>query len=483
MAKVLAFDFGASSGRAIKGVYEKGCLCYQEVHRFENTPIKKEGFLCWNFESLLNEVHSAIQKAGQVDSLAFDTWGVDFGLLDEKGELLFPPIHYRDERTAGMTQKAEKVMASGELYRLTGIQVMDINSLFQILALKEKQPHIWAKVHKLLFMPDLFAYALCGKMNCEGTIASTSQMLNPNTKTWSKEVLAAYDIPQSLFAPLVGSGTILGEYKGIKVMAVAGHDTQCAVAAMPINENEKQAQNPQGQAAFLSCGTWSLLGAELDEPILTQQSNALGLSNEQGANGKINYLKNIIGLWLIQESRRQWKKQGMNYSYDELVTLALEAPALQSFIDPDAPAFATPGDMPQRIQEYCRKTNQPVPQSVGEITRCIYQSLALKYRLALRQIEKATGRAFSTLHILGGGSQATLLCQMTADSLGIPVIAGPVEATALGNMVLQLIGLGEIKNINEGRRLIAQSEKVVRYTPKETRLWSAAFEKFQQLNL
>ncbi|MEG2394940.1 MAG: FGGY family carbohydrate kinase, partial [Ruthenibacterium sp.] len=330
MSKVLAFDFGASSGRAILATYENGALSYEEIHRFENNPREKDGHFCWDFDALFAEVKTGIAKAGAFDSIGFDTWGVDFGLLDKDGKLLCDPVHYRDARTQGMTQKAAAVMDATTLYAKTGNQIMNINSLFQLLAFKEQQPELLGKAKTLLFMPDLFSYMLSGAPVCEQSIASTSQMLDLTTGKWSTEVLHAFDLPAELLLPPVKSGTVTGTLNGAKMVAVAGHDTQCAVAAVPTQSTD---------VAFLSCGTWSLLGTELDRPVLTEQSAALGLSNELGANGKINYLKNIIGLWLIQESRRAWRKKGEEYSYADLERLALAAPALQCFIDPDAPEF------------------------------------------------------------------------------------------------------------------------------------------------
>ena len=466
MKRVLAFDFGASSGRAILAEYQDGRLTYKEVHRFENCPREKDGHFRWDFADLMANVRLGIEKAGPFDSIGFDTWGVDFGLLDEQGQLLGGPVHYRDSRTEGMVEKALQTMPADALYAATGSQIMGINTLFQLLAAKESDPETWGKAKRLLFMPDLFAHALCGSDACETTIASTSQMLDANTRNWSKEVLDAFAIPESLFAPRVDSGAVVGEYKGAKVIAVAGHDTQCAVAAMPA---------PEENAAFLSCGTWSLLGCELDAPVLTEQSRLLALSNEQGANGKVNYLKNIIGLWLIQERRRQWRREGQEYSYADLEKLALEAEPLRSFIDPDSPEFTPPGDIPGRVQEFCRRTGQPVPETVGQIMRCIYESLALKYRFALDQLSQATGKTFGSLHILGGGTKDGLLCRMTADCTGIPVIAGPVEATALGNILIQLVALGEVKDMEEGRALIAATEPVKHFAPGDTAPWDKAY--------
>ncbi|MEG1872808.1 MAG: FGGY-family carbohydrate kinase, partial [Ruthenibacterium sp.] len=344
--------------------------------------------------------------------------------------------------------------------------------LFQLLAFKEQQPELLGKAKTLLFMPDLFSYMLSGAPVCEQSIASTSQMLDLTTGKWSTEVLHAFDLPAELLLPPVKSGTVTGTLNGAKMVAVAGHDTQCAVAAVPTQSTD---------VAFLSCGTWSLLGTELDRPVLTEQSAALGLSNELGANGKINYLKNIIGLWLIQESRRAWRKKGEEYSYADLERLALAAPALQCFIDPDAPEFAPPGDIPARVQEFCRKTGQQVPQSVGEIMRCIYESLALKYRFAIEQLQTVTGKHFTALHVLGGGTKDGLLCQMSANSTGLPVVAGPIEATALGNIVIQLVALGELADIAAGRALIAATETLKHYAPAETDAWNKAYEAYKTI--
>lgn len=470
MSRVLAFDFGASSGRAILGEFNGKSLSCREVHRFENSPREKDGHLRWDFADLLENVRLGVRKAGAFDSLAFDTWGVDFGLLGEDGRLLEDPVHYRDQRTAGQVEKALTLLPGDRLYGETGTQILNINTLYQLLALREQDPQLWGKARRLLFMPDLFAWALCGAQACETTIASTSQLLDPRSKAWSRPVLEAFQIPEGLFAPLVPSGSVIGEYQGAKVIAAAGHDTQCAVAALPA---------PGQGAAFLSCGTWSLLGCELEAPVLTPQSRALGLSNEAGANGKVNYLKNIIGLWLIQESRRQWRREGQEYSYADLERLALEAPPLRSFIDPDAPEFAPPGDIPGRVRAFCRRTGQPVPETVGQVMRCIYESLALKYRFALEQLTAATGRGFSALHVLGGGAKDGLLCRMTAACAGIPVIAGPVEATALGNILLQLVALGDLESLEQGRELIARTEAVTRYEPQGREAWDKSYPAYQ----
>lgn len=468
--KVLAFDFGASSGRAILASYEDGTFSYREIHRFENIPHEENGRLCWDFDTLLAEVRNGIDKAGVFDSIGFDTWGVDFGLLDKNGRILANPVHYRDSRTDGVVEQALKIMDAKSMYGKTGTQIIFFNTLIQLIALKEQQPELLKEAKTLLFMPDLFSYAMSGMPACERSIASTSQMLDPETGSWRRDVLEAFKIPAEILLEPVKSGTVTGRMpNGAKVIAVAGHDTQCASAAVPTCDRN---------VAFLSCGTWSLLGTELDRPILSEKSMRLGLSNELGANGRVNYLKNIIGLWLIQESRRAWRKKGEEYSYADLERLALEAEPFRSFIDPDAPEFSPPGDIPGRVQAFCQRTNQKVPQTVGEIMRCIYESLALKYRYAVGQLRDVTGKPFSALHILGGGTKDRLLCQMSANSTGLPVVAGPVEATALGNIVIQLVALGKLAGIDDGRALIAKTETLKHYAPADTGLWDKAYETF-----
>ena len=464
MKKVLAFDFGASTGRAIKATYENESIVIEEIHRFENTPKMVDGHICHDVDMILAEIKTAIDKAGEIDSLAFDTWGVDYGLLDKDGNLIHLPFHYRDERTSNALTVAFEKIDADELYKETSNQIMNINTLFQLIC----DENI-GKADKLLFMPDLFAYFLTGNKVCEMSIASTSQMLNMKNREWSKKVLDTFGLKKDLFAPLVNSATINGTYKGIPVISVAGHDTQCAVAAMPATSD-----NP----AFLSCGTWSLIGCELDEPVMTTQSNRLELSNEMGSNGKINFLKNISGLWLIQETRRDLEKTDRKYSYNELEMLARDSEPFRSFIDPDDPSLSAHGNLPDKIKAYCKNTNQPVPETIGQLVRCIYESLALKYRLALEQITECTGKEFDVLHLVGGGTKDGFLCELASQSLGIPVVAGPVEATALGNIVIQLIALGEIHSIEEGRKIIAKTEKVKTYNEQHLPEWEDAYQRF-----
>lgn len=467
MSRVLAFDFGASTGRAILAEYKDDKLNYSEVHRFDNNLTKKDGLLCWDFPYLLNEVKKAIDMVKNVDALAFDTWGVDYGMLDKDGNLISLPVCYRDERTKDMPKKVFESISNSKLYELTGNQIMPINTLFQLRSEKI------GNADTFLFMPDLFAYSLCGAKTVEQTIASTSQMLDLKNVKWQNEVFKVTGKNEKLLPTIVKSATAAGEYKGIKVIKVAGHDTQCAVAAMPASENE----NP----AFLSCGTWSLIGCENDEPILSEKSMNDELSNELGANGKINYLKNISGLWLIQEIRRNFKSEGKEYSYNDMEQLARKEDAFKFFIDPDDDSFATPGNMPQKICAFCEKTGQGKPESDGAMIRCIYESLAMKYRFAVNQISENTGNKFDVLHLLGGGTKDTFLCQMTADSLNMSVVAGPTEATALGNIILQLIALGDIKDVNEGRELIKSSEKLTTYKPENAQAFECAYNNFVKI--
>lgn len=464
MSTVLAFDFGASTGRAIKAEYDGKSLKYSEVHRFENIPTTENGHLCWDFPYLLGEVKKAIDMCSDVDALAFDTWGVDYGLLDENDELTGLPVNYRDTRTNGMTDRIFEKISPYDLYKATGNQIMPINTLFQLTAENKKN----AKT--LLFMPDLFVWALCGNKSSEKTIASTSQMYGFDNSNWNYDIARLSGMDADILQPLADSTTVAGEYKGIKVIKVAGHDTQCAVTAAPFEDNR--------ECAFLSCGTWSLIGCELDKPVLTEKSMADELSNELGANGKVNYLKNISGLWLIQEIRRNFKAAGKNYSFNDMEQLARAEEQFTCFIDPDAPEFAAAGGVPEKIRHYCKKTSQPVPQSDGALVRCIYESLAMKYKFAVNQLIENTGRRFDVLHLLGGGTKDGFLCQMTADSLGIPVIAGPAEATAIGNILLQLIALGDLRDVAQGRQIIREQEKLISYNPENSQIWAEAYKKF-----
>lgn len=467
--QVLAFDFGASGGRAVIVGFDGNALTFNEVHRFSNDPVMLRGTFYWDALRLFFEIKQGLTKAslaGGFDSIAINTWGVDFGLIDERGELLQNPVHYRDTRTRGMLKASKKYISNKDLYLKTGNQLMEINTAFQLLALKKNAPDVLKRAKRLLFMPDLFAYFLTGVQVSEYSIASTSQLFDQVKGDWNYEVIDAFGFERSLFAPIVKSGSVIGQLSDdiceelglpkVPVIAACGHDTQDAAAAVPTDKRD---------FAFLSCGTWSLLGTELKSPLINDTTQKLNLTNEGGFGGTTTLLNNIIGLWLIQESRRQWQREGKNYSFADMEKMALESPPLKCFIDPDFPDLSTAGDIPNRIRAYCKKTGQEVPETDGEVVRCIYESLALKYDWTLKRLEQSTGKKYDTLYIVGGGTKDGLLCKMAADCLNINVSAGPIEATVLGNAAIQLITLGEIADISQARDIIRKTEQIKHFAP------------------
>ena len=483
--RVLAFDFGASSGRAIIGCFDGEKITLEEVHRFSNDPVSVGGTVYWDVLRLFYEIKQGIIKArmaGGFDSIGIDTWGVDFGLIDAEGKLMENPIHYRDARTVGMVDEAFKTMPREKIYGITGIQFMELNTLFQLISLKKNRPWMLERADKMLFMPDLFAYMLTGKMCAEYSIASTSQIIDLKTKSWSKELLETFGIKEDIFAPLVKPGTVLGmltpeicEECGVDpvpVISVCGHDTQSAITSVPCED---------GKFAFLSSGTWSLFGTELEKPIVNETSLNINITNEGGFDDTVGFLKNIIGLWLIQESRRQWQRQGEDYSYADLEKLALAAEPFKCFIDPDAPEFVPHGNIPKRVQEFCEKTGQYVPQTVGEIMRCIYESLAMKYKLTFEKLCECTERDYPVIHVIGGGTKDTLLCQLTANSCNRTVKAGPIEATVMGNVAVQLMSDNSVADISEARKIVANSSELKTYIPADVDKWEEAYADFLKI--
>ena len=483
--RVLAFDFGASSGRAIIGCFDGEKITLEEVHRFSNDPVSVGGTVYWDVLRLFYEIKQGIIKArmaGGFDSIGIDTWGVDFGLIDAEGKLMENPIHYRDARTVGMVDEAFKTMPREKIYGITGIQFMELNTLFQLISLKKNRPWMLERADKMLFMPDLFAYMLTGKMCAEYSIASTSQIIDLQTGSWSKELLDAFGIKEDIFAPLVKPGTVLGmltpeicEECGVDpvpVISVCGHDTQSAITSVPCED---------GKFAFLSSGTWSLFGTELEKPIVNETSLNINITNEGGFDDTVGFLKNIIGLWLIQESRRQWQRQGEDYSYADLEKLALAAEPFKCFIDPDAPEFVPHGNIPKRVQDFCEKTGQYVPQTVGEIMRCIYESLAMKYKLTFEKLCECTERDYPVIHVIGGGTKDTLLCQLTANSCNRTVKAGPIEATVMGNVAVQLMSDNSVADISEARKIVANSSELKTYIPADVDKWEEAYADFLKI--
>ncbi len=485
MKKVLAFDFGASGGRAMLGIYDGTSIQLKEIHRFSNDPVILRDTMYWDVLRLFHEIKQGLLKAkheSDFDSIGIDTWGVDFGLLDKNGNLLENPVHYRDKRTQGMLEKSFEKLPKTEFYRITGNQFMELNTAFQLLFLVRNRPELLERADKMLLMPDLFNYMLTGEKVEEYSIASTTQLMDAKGGVWSERVINTLGIPQRLFVPITASGTKIGVLSdeicvelGIKkcdVVAIAGHDTQSALVAVPAKEEN---------FIFISCGTWSLIGTELDAPLINEKSDFYNIANEGGYGGKASFLKNITGLWLIQESRRQWIREGKEYGFGRLEELAREAEAFLCFIDPDAPEFLPAGDMPLRIREYCSRTGQKVPETVGGIVRCINESLALKYRYALEQIRECTGLEYKNIHMVGGGIQSKQLCQFTANAGGRTVIAGPVEATVLGNVALQLIASGQIRDLKEARKIIGHSPDITKYEPGNTHAWEDAYKRYKEM--
>ena len=483
--KVLAFDFGASGGRAMCGTYDGERIQIEELHRFSNDPVIINGTMYWDVVRLFFEIKQGLlasKKCGKIDSLGIDTWGVDFGLIDKAGYLLENPVHYRDSRVDGMLEKSLEKIEKERFYQITGNQFMEINTVFQLLSLKENRPELLERADKMLLMPDLFNYFLTGEKTAEYSIASTTQLMDAKKGIWSDEVVEALGLPRHILPNILPTGTKVGMLSEeictelgldtMDVMAIAGHDTQSAMVAVPAEEKD---------FVFLSCGTWSLLGTELDEPLINEKSVHFNITNEGGYGNKASFLKNIIGLWCIQESRRQWKREGKDYGFGELEQLALRAAPLQCFIDPDAPEFTPAGDIPERIREYCRNTGQYIPQTEGEIVRCINESLAMKYRGALEEIMECTGKTYPTLYMVGGGTQSKLLCQFTANACGCKVSAGPVEATVMGNVALQLLASGDIKDVEEARAVIARSQQLDFYKPENTEAWDEAYLRFKEI--
>lgn len=476
----LAVDLGASSGRVIVGTLENGKLSLKQMNRFWNGPNEINGTLYWDFIHLFRNIKEGIALAKQeygdaISSMGVDTWGVDFGLVDADGKLLGNPVNYRDARTVGMLDKVFETVPREKVYDQTGIQFMELNSLYQLMALKEADSAQYKAANKLLFSPDLLGYWLTGNMAAERTIASTSQFYNPKTHDWAYDLLEELGLRKDLFAELVDPGTVLGEYEDIKVVSVCGHDTACAFAAVPTNPGEK--------SAFMSSGTWSLLGAELKEPVISEASLAADFTNEVGIGKTIRFLKNMCGSWILQELKRVWNEQGCNYAWPEMDALNEAAEPLQYFIDPSADVFTTPGDMPTRIQDYCERTGQGRPEDHGAIMRCYYESMALLYADAFEGLEKVIGQELEALRIVGGGSQNFALDQYVSNAIGRPVIIGPIEATAIGNLSTQMIAMGDVASHDEARTIVRASftDESQTFEPQDVAVWKEALVKWRAI--
>jgi rhamnulokinase len=487
---LLAFDLGAESGRALLGRFDGKRLTLEETHRFANPNGRLNGHLHWNLLAQWEELKIGLRKSAAggsaIDAIGVDTWGVDFGFLDRNGDLLANPYMYRDAQTDGMLEKAFAKVPRAEIFEATGIQFMQLNSLYQLMALAERKSSLLEMARTMLFIPDLFNYFFTGQLAAEFSIATTSQMYDPRKRGWATGMLNKLGLPTHFLPKVVPSGTRLGNLRpevaaecgatgDIPVIAPGCHDTASAVAAVPVSSSDGAGW------CYISSGTWSLMGVEIPQPIINEKSLRLNYTNEGGVAGDIRFLKNIMGLWLVQECRRQWLKDGQEFSYAQLTQMAATARPFAAIIDPDHKPFLSPGQMPAKIAAFCDKCGQPAPGSTGEFVRSCLESLALTYRKTIEGLEDVLGRQIGVIHIVGGGTQNELLNQMTADACNRPVIAGPVEATAIGNMLVTAIALGEVGNLEEGRAVVKQSFDVKRYEPKDTRSWDDAYARYREV--
>ncbi len=472
--RLLAIDIGAESGRGVVGSFDGGRLSVDEVHRFPNVAVRLGDTLYWDFLRILGDVREAIARAGDVRSVGVDTWGVDFGLLDARGRLLGNPVHYRDARTAGTLERIEQRVTRQEIYAATGVQFMEINTLNQLFAQADAQDPLLDAAERLLLMPDLINHFLCGSLVSEYTNATTTQCFDPRRGGWASGLLDRLGIPRRLFPEVVPPGTVLGELedRATRVIAPATHDTGSAVAACPLPTD--------GSTAFLSSGTWSLVGLEMPEPVIGEAAREANMTNEGGVAGTTRLLKNVMGLWLVQEARRALGAGGgVPPSYEELTALAEQAPSGTAFVDPDDARFLRPGDVRIAVASYCRETRQIPPDDAGTLVRVLLESLALKYAAVLAQLEALTARKLKSIYVAGGGARNELLCRLTASATGLPVLAGAVEATAIGNHIVQALALGELASLREGRELVARSFPAQSYEPHGN--WRVARERFAQV--
>jgi rhamnulokinase len=478
----LAFDFGAESGRAVLAHLQKGILTTEEVHRFPNEPVSYGGALHWDMPRLWFEVRKALARLGEVElaGIGVDAWGVDYALLGEGGELLQNPYHYRDRRTDGVMEEVFTKVSKQEIYQATGIQFMPINTLYQLVAARRQTPKLLEAAKHLITIPDLFNYWLTGNAVCEFTNATTTQMVDPVKRTWATGLLQRLDLPAHLPAPIVEPGSIIGTLlpdiaghtflAGTPVIAPACHDTGSAVAAISACDG----------TAFLSSGTWSLIGTELDSPVITSDALRLNFTNEGGVNGTTRLLKNVMGLWMLQACRQSWTAQGHSYDYRELIELASREPSFRQLVDPDDESFLRPPDMLVAIDKFCTRTHQPVPHEPGAYVRAVLESLAFKYRLVLWNLEQVSGRRIERIRIIGGGSKNRLLNQLTANATGRTVLAGPAEATALGNIAMQILATGRASSLQEVRAIVERSFPTEAFEPLETDKWDQDAERFEQ---
>jgi rhamnulokinase len=489
---LLAYDLGAESGRGILGQFDGSRLALDVVHRFPNGPVRTLDTLHWDVLRLWGEMLTALRKAvadrGAIDALGVDTWGVDFALLGRGGTLLGNPRHYRDPYTEGYPEAAFATVPRRDIYRQTGLQFMRFNSLYQLLALKRDRSPLLDVAESLLMVPDLLHYFFTGTKVNEFTDVSTSQMYDPTAKSWATDMLSAFALPTTILGPVAQPGTVLGPLRpsvaaeagagAVPVVLPGSHDTASAVAAVPAR-GEPGASAPGW--CYISSGTWSLMGVEIPAPLISDKTLEYNFTNEGGVGGTIRFLKNIMGLWLVQECRRCWERAGRGHTYDELTRLAEAAAPFASLVDPDHSSFWLPADMPAALGEYCKRTGQAVPTEPGAVVRCALESLALRYRWVLERLEELLGKRIDVIHIVGGGGQNRLLNQLTADVCNRTVLAGPVEATAIGNVLVQLVGLGALGSLAEGREVVRGSFEVTTFEPRQPGRWAEPYQRFLKL--
>jgi len=485
----LAVDLGASSGRVVAGRFTGRRLFLEEVSRFANGGIRAGKHLHWNLLGLWDNIQQGLRKActqygDDIVSVGVDTWGVDFGLLGPNDELLGNPVHYRDQRTEGMMENAFERVRRDAIFAATGLQFMPFNTVFQLLAMQRDQSVLLDSASRLLMMPDLFHWLLSGEKSNEYTDATTTQFFNPQQNDWARDLLEGLGLRTDLLQPVTQPGTQLGPVTRavageigqakINVVLPGTHDTASAVMAVPALGTAMAKPN----WCYISSGTWSLMGVEVPHPVVTDVCRDLNFTNEGGVGGTIRLLKNIAGLWLVQQCRAVWQREGQDYDWDQLTAAAQQAAPLVALIHPDDPSFLAPDNMPAAIRSYCQNTNQPTPESVGAVIRCALESLALRYRMTLGWLEQLVGGSIETIHIVGGGTQNQLLCQMTADACNRAVVTGPIEATAIGNAMMQAVANGDVASVAEARDVIRTSFPMEQYTPCHPEAWDAAYDRF-----
>ena len=485
----VACDLGAESGRVIVGRLVDGKLQFEEIHRFANRPVSKNGSLHWDANMIFEELKVGLQIIADRDysvaSISVDSWGVDYALVGKDGQMLAEPFNYRDSRTDSVYAKIQDSTKQNIIFPETGIQFMQINTLYQLISEKEQNSDQLSSARCFLTIADFFNYRLSGVAKIEESLASTTQLFNPITRNWSTALTNEFELPETIFPPLCTSGSTLGPllpelrfsdcFANTKVVATCSHDTGAAVAAIPAVHDQNW--------AFLSSGTWSLLGVELQQPMITETALDQNFTNEAGYGGTTRFLQNMIGLWILQECRRQWSDEGNHLEYAQITELASEVEPLRSLIDPNADRFLKPGDMPIKIVQFCEETDQPIPETPGQFARCILESLALLYSRNLKLIEQMTGLQIDTLHIVGGGSNNKLLNQFTADATARSVIAGPVEATAIGNLLIQAISLGDLESLAQLRDVVRNSFEIETYNPNPSGSWQDVGKRFSLLDI